>query len=107
MEEKPKRWGLLLVIVGVALVVGGGVYLLFGGKASFISPIPAEPSFKVIYFTPTPGPVTPSSTPSATPKVKATPTKSVPTKADVTPSVTPKTSPSVTPKAIVTITPTP
>lgn len=100
MEEKSKRWGILLVIVAVALIFGGGLYFLFGGKNKFVSPVPTEPSFKVIYYTPTPGPITPSSTPSATPKVKAVPTKPVPTKAEASPSITPKTSasPSATPK---------
>lgn len=108
MEQKPKRWGLILVVLAVALLVIGAIYYMASGKPKFVSPIPTEPSFKVIYYTPTPGPVTPSSTPSATPKVKPTATKApTPTKGEATPTVTPKVSPTVTPKATVTVTPTP
>lgn len=96
MEEKSQKWG-LIIIFAVALIAGGGIYYFLKGKSKFISPVPAEPSFKVIYYTPTPGPITLSSTPSATPKVKATPTKVVPTKAEVTPTVIPKASVTPTP----------
>ncbi len=100
MEEKSRKWGLLVILVIIVLVAIAGLYFLFGGKNKLVSPVPEEPSFKVTYFTPTPGPITPSSTPSATPKVKAAPTKPAPTKADLSPTVTPKVtaSPSATPK---------
>lgn len=93
MEESRKPWGMIFIIIALIIVVGGGLYLYFGSRQKFVSPIPAEPSFKVIYYTPTPGPVTPSSTPSATPKVKPAPTK-VPL-------------PTVTPTPADTATPTP
>lgn len=92
MEDKPKRWGLVLVVLAIALIVAGLFYFFLGGKKKFISPVPAEPSFKVIYYTPTPAAVTPSATPSATPKVKPTVTKApVPTatSAPASPSATP------------------
>lgn len=97
MQEKSQKWGLILIILAVAILAGGGIYYFLKGKPKFVSPIPAEPSFKVIYYTPTPGPVTPSSTPSATPKVKATPAKVVPTKSETTPTVTPKATATPTP----------
>lgn len=107
MESSNKTWGIVLISVALALIIFGIIYLFLGGQNKFVSPVPAEPSFKVIYYTPTPGPITPSSTPSATPKVKkaVTPT-SAPTKA-VTPTITPKTNntPTVTPKTSPTKTP--
>ncbi len=97
MEQSSKRWGLLLAVVAVVLILGGGFYFFFGGKQKYISPVPVEPSFKVIYYTPTPAIVIPSSTPSATPKVKAVPTKPAPTKAEASPTVTPKATATPTP----------
>lgn len=98
MEESPNRFGLLILIIVIVLVVGTGLYFLVKGKQKFISPVPAEPSFKVIYYTPTPAAVTPSATPSATPKVKAAPTKALPTPTvESTPTVTPKSTATPTP----------
>lgn len=97
MEVKPKRWGLLLLIIVIVLVISDGLYFLLKGKAKFVTPVPAEPSFKIIYYTPTPGPVTPSSTPSATPKVKKAPASTPISIVTVTPAV----------KLQLTLTPTP
>lgn len=100
MDDR-KNWGVILLSLFAAIIViAGAWYLILGSKQQLVSPVPAEPSFKVIYYTPTPGPITPSSTPSATPKVKAAPTKLAPTKAEASPTITPKvtSSPSATPK---------
>lgn len=99
MNNLSNSWGKVIVIILVFLITVGLGFFIFGNKPPLISPVPLEPSFKVIYYTPTPGPITPSSTPSATPKVKATPTKVAPVKTEVAPSVTPK--------ATATLTPTP
>lgn len=95
MENSSRNWAIILILIVFVLAISGIAYFVFGKSSSIVSPVPAEPSFKVIYYTPTPGPITPSSTPSATPKVKAT----------SAPVPTTKVSPTVTPK--VTVTPTP
>lgn len=101
MESSANRWAYIILIITVLFILIGGLYLYFSGKQKFISPVPPTPGFKVVYYTPTPGEATPTSTPSATPKVK-TVTKAPPTKAPV-PTGTP--SASVTPKATETPTP--
>jgi hypothetical protein len=106
LGSKPNSKGLaILIFVGVIiLVIGGGAYLYFKGKQQMVSPIPPEPTFQEIFYTPTPPEMSPTSTPSATPKGKKSPTPSP--KATATPkvTVTPKTTATVTPKASVTST---
>lgn len=83
-------WVLLIILAVVVFVIG--YYWIFG-RDRMIRPIPAKPSFEVVFYTPTPGETTPTSSPSATPKVKAS----------VKPTATPKLT--VTPKPSVTVTP--
>ncbi|OGG20640.1 hypothetical protein A3D03_00400 [Candidatus Gottesmanbacteria bacterium RIFCSPHIGHO2_02_FULL_40_13] len=83
-------WTLLIILVVVVLVIG---YFFINGKDRMIRPIPAKPSFEVVFYTPTPGETIPTSSPSATPKVKAT----------VKPTAAPKLT--VTPKPTVTVAP--
>ena len=83
-------WALLIILAVVVLVIG---YFWISGKDKMIRPIPAKPSFEVVFYTPTPAESTPTSTPSATPKVKAV----------VKPTATPKLT--ATPKPTVTVTP--
>lgn len=83
-------WVLLIILAVVVLVVG---YFWISGKDRMIRPIPAKPSFEVVFYTPTPAESTPTSSPSATPKVKAV----------VKPTAAPKLT--ATPKLTVTATP--
>lgn len=95
-HAKPKkRWGIIFLLVVIILIAVGGIYLWFKGSQKIISPVPPQPSFEVIFYTPTPAPVTPTSSPSATPKVK-------PTIAPVkVPSTTPKVTSAATPSATI------
>lgn len=99
LDRQQKSKAPLVFLVLFLLVIGGLIYLFIQGRSQFVSPVPKEPSFSVIYSTPTPGATTPTSTPSATPKPKKTP---APTKAETTPTpaatVTPTAAPSPTAK---------
>lgn len=81
-------WVFLIILAVVILVIG---YYWFAGRDRMIRPIPAKPSFEVVFYTPTPAETTPTSTPSATPKVKATakPTVTPKPKATSTPALSP------------------
>ena len=89
------KWLILTAVV--ILLLGGVGYYIFGSTKRFVSPLPEEPSMEIIFYTPTPEPVTPTSSPSATPKagIKPSPTKK------------PTTVPSVSPTAEASKTPTP
>jgi flagellar basal body-associated protein FliL len=94
-RQKKKPW-YILVAIAVIIVIGAGIYFLVNSKKMLVSPVPPEPAFEVIFYTPTPGAVSPTATPSATPKLKKTPT--------ATPKLTPSTknaSPSATVKPTV------
>ena len=107
LGSRQRKWPVpLFVFIGVILVVAGVIFFFSRNKKELISPIPKQPSFEVIFTTPTPGQATPASTPSATPRAKATvvpspkPTKGAtpsPTGKATTPTPTVKTSPPVTP----------
>ncbi len=71
-DEKKNFLPLILIFIFIVIIVMGVVFLMRGNK-KIISPIPPKPSFEVIFYTPSPLPATPTSTPSATPKVKKTP----------------------------------
>ncbi len=103
---KPKkRWGIIFLLVVILLIAAGGIYMWFKGSQKIISPVPPQPSFEVIFYTPTPAPVTPTSIPSVTPRVKPT---TVPTKAPTpTVKVTSAATPSATTKPAATLTPKP
>lgn len=94
--RKPVNRTMIVVLIVVLAVLAGGVYLYLKGKQNIISPVPPEPSFTVIYYTPTPGPVTPSSTPSATLKPTKAPADTPIPRASATtaPVNTPAASPS-------------
>lgn len=109
-HAKPqKRYGVIVLFAVILSVVIGSIYLIFSGKKQIISPVPAQPAFEVIFYTPTPGPVTPTSTPSATPKPKKVQPTATPVKTSPTPSVkvTGAVTPSPTVKPTATLTPKP
>ena len=90
----------LILIFLIIVVIAVAVIFLTRGKKYIVSPIPPKPSFEVVFYTPTPLPVTPSSTPSATPKGKkptVTLAVSVTPKATATPTVKSSPSPTVKP----------
>lgn len=93
LERSSKSKASLIFVILFLLAVLGLIYLFIKGKNKLVSPVPKEPSFQVIYYTPTPGATTPTSTPSATPKPKKTPTL---TKTEATPSATSNPSPKPT-----------
>lgn len=92
-QQKSKTPFIFFVLVFLAAL--GLVYLFIQGRNQFVSPVPKEPSFSVIYYTPTPISTTPTSTPSATPKPTKVPVTSAPTKT-VTPTAKASVSPTVT-----------
>jgi len=72
--QKPrKNWLGIIVIVIFIIIISSGVYLWLVGKSKVISPIPEEPSFEMIFYTPTPAESELTSSPSATPKDEGTP----------------------------------
>ena len=105
-HTKPKkRWGIIFLLVVILLIALSGIFLWFKGSQKIISPVPPQPSFEVIFYTPTPLHVTPTLVPSATPKVKPT---IVPTKGPTpTAKVTSAATPSATIKPAATLTPKP
>lgn len=64
-RRRPKYLVIVLPILVIALLVGGVIFWL-KNRQSIISPVPPTPSFEVIFMTPTPEPVSPTATPSAT-----------------------------------------
>lgn len=93
LSRKPKNWLGTFAVLLVFILIVAGALIFVGGRKNLVSPIPKEPTFKVIFYTPTPEPVTPTSTPSATPKVK--------TASTATPKPSPKDTGTPTPKATV------
>lgn len=77
-----------IVILTVLVLLGGIGYLVFGASNKFISPIPTEPAMEIIFYTPTPEEMTPTSSPSATPKTakKPSPTKKPATSPTINPT---------------------
>lgn len=99
-QDNSKKWlGVALVVIA-GIIIGVVVFLFIKSSRKLISPVPPKPNFEVIFYTPTPGPVSPSATPSATPKVKKalTPTASPKATASATVKPTVKASPSPTTK---------
>lgn len=94
-QRTNKKWLLPLTVIAVVVGVSFLIFFFLINKEKMVSPIPSKPSFEVIFYTPTPGAATPTSTPSATPKVKKAPTV-VPTIKIASPSPTIKAT--VTPK---------
>ena len=86
----------IVILLVIVTLVGGAAYFLLNKKDKFLSPVPPEPDFEVIFYTPTPRPITPSSTPSATPKVKKSVPTSTPKPVKPTATATPETQPSPT-----------
>lgn len=95
-----KRFGPFIVIILVIIVVAALIFFLTRGNKKIVSPIPPKASFEVIFYTPTPFAVSPTSTPSATPKVRKAPTATPAAKATPKITLTPtiKSSPSPTVK---------
>ena len=86
------------VLFGIILLLLGGVgYFVFGRNDRFISPMPETTAVEIIFYTPTPEPVTPTSSPSATPKITTKPRQ---------PSATSKPESTVSPTRSVSVTPT-
>lgn len=117
LSYQPTRSGnnyLKFVPIIIVVTIIGGVLFLFLRKPKIVSPLPETPSFEVIFYTPSPEPITPTSSPSATPKVKKTaatvaPTKAATQSANITTTVKPTAKPTATStiKPTATLTPNP
>ena len=92
-HHRPK-FAVPLFIAFLILILSGAGYLIFGRQSGFISPLPEEPALEIIFYTPTPEELTPTSSASA---VTVTPVKA---------TVTEKPKRSVTPSDEITPTPT-
>src|SRR3989337_1937828 len=109
--DKPKNWLGIAFIALFVVAIGAGIYLFFKSREKIVSPVPLQPTFEVVFFTPTPVPASPTSTPSATPRAGRTPTVTPrptgPTVTGKTSSPTPsvKASPSPTSKPSPSVTP--
>jgi hypothetical protein len=91
-RDSGSKWNVLLIIFGIIVLVITVVLFIMKGDRKIISPIPPKPDFEVIFQTPVPSFTEPTSTPSATPKLK----KAVST-ITVKPSTNPTSNPSLSP----------
>lgn len=66
MQSQTSKWTAVVVVLMIVFIIVGGGYLYIKSGENLVSPVPREPSFQVIFYTPTPGETTPTSTPSAT-----------------------------------------
>src|SRR3989344_3562082 len=64
-----RNFKLPAVLILIVVLLGGAGYFALNASSKFISPLPDTPAVEIIFYTPTPEPVTPTSSPSATPKV--------------------------------------
>jgi hypothetical protein len=94
LERKNPKKSLLLIII-ILLLLSVGLYLFLQGQKKLVSPVPSKPSFELIFYTPTPGETIPTSTPSATPKVKKTGSPTGTPKPTFKISITPTAKPTV------------
>lgn len=94
-DSSNKGFGFIIFILIVLLILAG-IFLFSRFGKKIVSPVPPEPDFKVIYYTPTPEQSL-TSTPSATPKIKSSPTSETKIKPTVTSKPTPSVSATVTP----------
>ena len=92
-------FGVIIVIL-VLVVIAASIFFLTGRK-KIISPLPDEPSFEVVFYTPTPSQETPTSSPSATPVEKKSPSATAKPK-DTTPTQEPTEAPNEEPTATST-----
>ena len=107
-----RRQSPIIYIVGaiifVVILVGGVIMYVLNRNKPIVSPVPPKPSLEIIFYTPTPEMASPTSSPSATPKLtptgKAVKLKPSPTPEEK-PSPTGKVSP--TPTGRVSSTPSP
>lgn len=106
MEQKSR---LIIISTGVILIVVG-VFLIFGRRKAPTSPLPEQPTVRVIFTSPPPQDTpTPFLTFTPTP----TPKKIAPTKPPLMPTSTPKlplatpTEVQITPTVVITATATP
>lgn len=103
LGSRQKKWPIPLFVTMGVIIVGGVIFFFATRKSELVSPVPKQPSFEVVFYTPTPGVITPTFSPSATPKVKSIssplpkPTKGVTPSVKPSPSPTTKPSPSPTP----------
>jgi hypothetical protein len=87
-----KASGIIIICLGILLLLGGIYWFFVANKSNMVSPLPPNPSYEIIFNTPTAGPTEAISTPSATPKVKT----GVPS-VTIKPSVKPSNSPTPNP----------
>lgn len=99
MYSQTSKLTVVVAILLLIFIVGGGLFLYLKSKEKLVSPVPSQPNFQVIFYTPTPGETTPTSTPSATPKAKQ-PTKApteTPKPEEPSPTLEEKEEPTATP----------
>jgi len=67
-ERRKKRMLLPLFLAGVVLLIASGGILALSNRKELVSPLPEQPALEMIFYTPTPLPLSPTGSPSATPK---------------------------------------
>jgi len=99
-QSRKKSFLVPLVLALIVLLLIAGSILAVSNRRKFLSPLPETPAYEIVFYTPTPEPLSPTSSPSATVKAeaKATVTSKPSPKATVTEAVSPTTALSLTPK---------
>lgn len=108
VDQRPKNWLPLLAVIGIFILISGGVFLWVKASQKLVSPIPPKPSFEVIFYTPSPLPASPTSTPSGTlvPRKKTVKPTATPVEEKPTPTKKPTVEPTVEPSATSSPSPT-
>lgn len=91
-QGRKKSFLLPLVLALIVLLLIAGAILAVSNRRKLLSPLPETPAYEIIFYTPTPEPLSPTSSPSATVTSKPSP------KATVTGSLSASPSATLTPK---------
>src|SRR3989338_1271703 len=99
-QSRKKSLFIPAVFTVIVLVVIAGAVFAVSNRRKLLSPLPETPAYEIVFYTPTPEPLSPTSSPSATVKAeaKATATAKPTPKATLTSSLSTSPSATLTPK---------
>ena len=98
-QSRKKSFLVPVILMLIVLLAIAGAILAVSNRRKLLSHLPETPAYEIIFYTPTPEPLSPTSSPSATPKAeaKATVTSKPSPKATVTEALSPTTAVTLTP----------